>query len=357
MTMVVGAALLFAGTIAPAVGGGAPLLLVGRILQGIGFFAATTAAATAASDILPESRLGEGLGYYGLGQALALSLGPAVALFLVGADPAENLFAGMAAVAALAVVFALLSSYESNPMRLPKTSAYRIRFEESRAGRGDGVACLEDDGASAAGSGGSPLRKWKEIFEPKALPGTLTLLVISPAFGFGLFFMGLYGTTLGISNPGLFYTVSAASMVAIRLAAKVFMDRVASIKVMAAAAACGIVAFALALLASENSALFFLAGIPYGACQGVVIPLNQAVTVRNTPPERWGSANAQCLLANDVGIGIASLIWGALSDSLGFHITILGVMACVALSLVVAWLVYPASEKKRRGEDPEMGDR
>ena len=348
MTMVAGAALLFAGTIAPAVGGGAPLLLVGRILQGIGFSAATTAAATAASDILPESRLGEGLGYYGLGQAFALSLGPAAALSLVGTDPAENLFAGMAAVAALAVVFALLSGYETNPTRLPKTSAYRVRFEDGRVVCGESAANPLDEAVPSEGIGESVRRRWREIFEPKALPGTLTLLVISPAFGFGLFFMGLYGTTLNIPNPGFFYTVSAASMVAVRFAAKIFMDRVASIKVMAAAVVCGVAAFALALLASESSALFFLAGIPYGACQGVVIPLNQAVTVRNTPPERWGSANAQYLLANDIGIGIASLVWGALSDSIGFRATILCVMVCAALSLVVAWVVYPASEKAGR---------
>ena len=38
--------------------------------------ASATAAATAAADIVPVERLGEGLGYYGLGQALGFAIGP-----------------------------------------------------------------------------------------------------------------------------------------------------------------------------------------------------------------------------------------------------------------------------------------
>ena len=346
--MLGGALFLLVGTILPAFVSGTAVFAVCRVLQGIGFSAATTASATAASDVLPLSRLGEGIGYYGLGQALAMSIGPALALFLVNTDPAENLYLGMSAMAALAVLFTLLCRYEKNPSRLPETSSYRQRIE-----RGSGA----DDaaGGEPAGSAGSaesakpaepaaPAKKegfLKSFFEPRAVPGMLPMLALSPAFGFGIFFMGLYGTSLGYANAGLFYTVSAFAMIAVRLVSKAFMDRVAPIRIMAATVLCGLLGFAMVFLGGQSELLFYAAGIPYGLCLGVAIPLNQSVAVKNTPAERWGAANAIYLLASDIGIGVASAVWGVVNDAAGFSVTIICAMCCVAVSLVVAWFAYP----------------
>ena len=129
--MVGGAALLLAGTLVPAGCSNDAVFVVCRIVQGVGFSAATTASATAAADVLPLSRLGEGIGYYGLGQALAMSVGPALALFLVNTDPAANLYLGLAVIAALGLVLAALCRYERNPSRLPATAAYRRLYEEA----------------------------------------------------------------------------------------------------------------------------------------------------------------------------------------------------------------------------------
>lgn len=350
--MLVGAALLFAGTVLPVLNSSIPAFVVARILQGVGFSAATTASATAASDVLPLSRMGEGIGYYGLGQALAMSVGPAFALFLVGTDPAENLFVGMAVMAALSFAFALLCRYEKNPSRLPATASYRQRLEREAA-EAAGAKVAAPSGASASapaadasGSSSPSVPAPKQgfvhsFFEPRALPGMLPMLVLSPAFGFGIFFMGLYGTSLGYANAGLFYTVSAIAMIAIRLTSKAFMDSVAPIKIMTGTVACGLVGFAMVLFAGVNELLFYAAAIPYGLCLGIAIPLNQSVAVKNTPPERWGATNALYLLASDIGIGVASAVWGIVNDAAGFSTTIICAMCCIAASLVVAWIAYP----------------
>lgn len=372
--MLAGTALLFVGTILPAVASGAVVLTVARILQGIGFSAATTASATAASDVLPLSRMGEGIGYYGLAQALAMSVGPALALFLVNTDPAENLFLGLSAMAALSFVFALLCRYEKNPARLPETASYRQRIERERATKAaeaakapaavvETAAAAEPsdsaaDAATKAPAGGGsdaapdagnadPKKKGgvkgfiDSFFEPRALPGMLPMLAFSPAFGFGIFFMGLYGTSLGYANAGLFYTVSAVGMIAIRLVSKAFMDTVPPIKIMAATVACGLLGFGMVLFGGSSELLFYAAGIPYGLCLGVAIPLNQSVAVKNTPAERWGAANAIYLLASDIGIGVASAVWGVINDAAGFQVTIVCAMCCVVAALVVAWFAYP----------------
>lgn len=369
IVMIVGVLFLLAGTILPAFVSGTAVFAVCRVLQGIGFSAATTASATAASDVLPLSRLGEGIGYYGLGQALATSIGPALALFLVNTDPAENLYLGMSAMAALALVFALLCRYEKNPERLPATSSFRQRFEcvdasgavgtaESAdlAAEDDAVSAVVEDGVvgsavenGAAGSLGKvsaigAAKKegvLKGFFEPRALPGMLPMLFLSPAFSFGIFFMGLYGMSLGYANAGLFYTVSAIAMIAVRLVSKAFMDRVAPFKIMAFTVLFGLIGFAMVFFGGQSEVLFYAAGIPYGLCLGIAIPLNQSVSVKNTPAERWGAANAIYLLASDVGIGVASAIWGVVNEAAGFSVTIVCVMLCIVVSLAVAWFAYP----------------
>lgn len=348
--MVAGAVVLLVGTLGPVVTNHDAAFIVWRLLQGFGFAACSTAAATAAADVLPLSRLGEGIGYAGLGQAIAMSIGPAVALFLVSTDPHENLYLGLSLFSAMAIVFSIFCRYEKNPGKLPATSAYRRRWEHDQAEASGTCASNPEDVAQRAG--GKARFSLRDVFETKALPGTIPQLVLSPAFGFGIFFIGLFGTSLDLGNAGLFYTVAAVAMVVVRLRSKTFMDTVAPIKIITVAVACGLVAYAMLLacgsgsLGSATETVFFLAGVPYGLSLGVALPINQTVAIKNAPAERWGATNALFQLGNDVGIGIASIVWGIVNDSFGFTTTILCVMGCIAASLLAAWICYPARDKQ-----------
>ena len=101
-----------------------------------------------------------------------------------------------------------------------------------------------------------------------------------------------------------------------------FMDTVPAIKTMTGAVACGILCCLMLLAAPYGEPVFLASGIFYGLVTGISMPLNQSVAVKNTPPERWGAANALYLLANDLGIGFASVIWGVINDSFGFQTSI-----------------------------------
>src|SRR5690625_2713847 len=60
------------------------LLVFWRIVQGFGFGFSSTASGTIATDLIPPARRGEGMGYFGLAGNLAMALGPALGLMLVG---------------------------------------------------------------------------------------------------------------------------------------------------------------------------------------------------------------------------------------------------------------------------------
>ena len=368
IVMLVGFAVLIVGTVGPLFTRDVAPFVVFRILQGAGFSAVTTASATAAADALPASRMGEGIGYYGLGQALSMSVGPALALALVSTDPPENLFIGVTAIAVVGLAMIFLCRYEKHPEMLPEGAVYRRRLEEgeSEAARRGTAEALEATGRAGAAEAAEasetttstaqsrmeeqPRRESiaSRIFEKHALPGTLPMIVLSPAFGFVIFFVGLYGASLGVGNAGLFYTLSAVSMILVRLKSGAFMDRFAPIKILPFALACGLVAFGMLVACGTvldgtpvRDAVFNLSGIVYGFCSGIALPLNQSVAVKNTPPERWGAANALFQLANDVGIGGACVIWGIVNDCFGFPVTICCAMCCIVASYFVARAVYP----------------
>lgn len=371
IVMLFGFAVLIVGTVGPLFTHDVAPFVVFRILQGAGFSAVTTASATAAADALPASRMGEGIGYYGLGQALSMSVGPALALALVSTDPPENLFVGVTAIAVVGLSMIFLCRYEKHPEMLPKEAVYRRRLEEggSEAARtGAAEAGKESKQVEAREGGkrteaaetttstaqsrmeGRPKRESiaSRIFEKHALPGTLPMIVLSPALGFVIFFVGLYGASLGVGNAGLFYTLSAVSMILVRLKSGAFMDRFAPIVILPVALACGLIAFAMLVACGTVldgtpvcDAVFNLSGIVYGFCTGIALPLNQSVAVKNTPPERWGAANALFQLAIDVGIGSACVIWGIVNDCFGFPVTICCAMCCIAASYFVARAVYP----------------
>ena len=330
------------------------------IIAGIAILIATTAASTAAASVLPQERLGEGIGYHGLGQAIAMSIGPAFALYLVGTDPSTNLYVGLALVGFAGLVIALNARYESKWQTLPSSSAYRIKMEtrlelDSKDGQAPSsttVTTSETINSEKYPEGDQvskrTLRDSFNIFEPRALPGAIPQMIMCPTFGFGVFFAGLYGTTLGYTHAGLFYTISAVSMIIIRMISKHFMDTVPAIKTMTGAVACGILCCLMLLAAPYGEPVFLASGIFYGLATGISLPLNQSVAVKNTPPERWGAANALFLLANDIGIGFASVIWGVINDSFGFQTSIVCVIVCLIASYASAWIVYPARDKRWR---------
>ena len=64
------------------------LFILFRIIHGVSFGMVTVSGNTIVIDIMPSSRRGEGLGYYGLANNIAMSIGPMTGLFLhdAGAD-------------------------------------------------------------------------------------------------------------------------------------------------------------------------------------------------------------------------------------------------------------------------------
>lgn len=310
VTLLLSSLLFVASLVLPLLYSSLWMVLVSRIIHGLCFAAITTAGASAAADVLPSARLGEGMGYYGLAQAAGMAGGPTmgISLFHNGGYPA--LYAGSAVIMGAATLLSFSCRYEKRlPARRREESGGEVPQERSVI--------------------------WR-VFDKRALPAAAMYAVYSLASAMAATYMSLYAANAGIARPGLFFTTEAAGLVITRLTTGRLADRHGPLTVLLPASVSGVVSFVL-LAASHALPAYALSGLFYGFSLGVTLPLLNMLAVKNVPPGRYGAANALFFLAADVGVGIGAILWGYASDLSGggFTLCCLGSAGAVALMAVL----------------------
>lgn len=339
--MIAGASFMIAGTALALLFPGIHAQIALRAFQGLGFACVTTASATVAADVLPAERLGEGIGYYALGQSLGMAIGPALGIYLCSLVFAESLFVGAAAVCAVLFILVWSCNYEKHVERLPESSEYR-QMEERR--RKVAEELVEDDLAQAeeevTAAEERTYRGLSRFFERRAFVGAIPMLFICFAFAIPTSYTALYAQTLGYANAGLFFFIGAIAMTASRFFGGRLLDIVAPRILFLGTNLCGIIMFMMMGFANSELMLYG-AGLFFGVSMGFAFPLLNSMAIKNTPAQRWGAANAMFFLANDLGVGIGACAWGFVVDAWGFFPIMMGGALMFAVSYVIALLVFP----------------
>lgn len=325
-------------------------LLPARIFQGAGYATVHTAASTCASDILPQRRLGEGLGYYGLGHALAMAAGPMLGMGLVGTGSFAALAMGAAALSAVVLALSAAVTYEKHPEKLPTTSGYRqSREERAVQSRAIGESASETQmpvGAGTPSEKASKRRaafKLSDAFEASALRGGVPMFLISGAIVFFLSFAIMFAKSEGYANPGSFFLFASAAAIAVRFGASKILDRLPPLLVFLVPLGAGALSLG-GIFFVHLEWVFNLCGVGYGVCLGFAIPLLSSIAVKLAPPERWGAANALFFLCYDIGVGAGAVAWGALLDTFGFSAVFAASAASIVAALVSACALFPRKQ-------------
>ena len=87
------------------------ILLILRFIHGFGWGASSTASSTVASDVIPKSRLGEGMGFFGLTGTLGMAMGPAFGLWLLKDYDFSTVFYISAGMVLVSIIIALPIKY------------------------------------------------------------------------------------------------------------------------------------------------------------------------------------------------------------------------------------------------------
>lgn len=298
-------------------------LLIVRAIMGVGFCFTSVANYAAGSDVVPETRKAEGLGWFQNSASVSEYLGPALALFAVSATPGSyiGLHIGGFLSCVWALVFSFFVNYEKDPKYIEKMKKAR-EMEHS-------------DNTEDADIPLPPKSKVVFGMEKTAWAVAFIVLIITAAHSctntFAILSMQKRGIEAYASN---FFLTTAAGLFIGRAVISRFADKYGVLKIT-------VPVYALAALSLigigtvTNGALVVALGLPYGLMFGTMASTSQALMVNSVMPERRAYASAMYLLAMDLAFGFSSILWGSVISIVGYA----GVYAVAAICPIAAIIV------------------
>ena len=240
-----------------------------RVMQGVGFGISSTAIATIVTDVTPESRMLEGIGYSGVGITITTAIGPSIALALVGEnyDKFNVLFIVTAAVA----LFTILLSFKLS---------YKEVVSKKEEGTCDG------EGISIS----------------KIIIPSIVLFIAAVAESTILAFAALYGIELGFSNIGLFFTINAMGILASRLFINQIVNKLGTNVVVSS----GVLIFAASIFGiavTKTYIMLIIMGFLCGVMVGSLLPIVNLLILDSASKSSRGMANAIYYALIDGGYG------------------------------------------------------
>jgi MFS family permease len=288
------------------------LLLALRFIQGIGLSAYSTALATVLSDIVPNERLSEGVGYFGISGTIAMALGPSTGLYLYHHFNQNITIIVSCGIALSSIIFALLINYE----------AKRMKNNTTESGEKAGQYKTKDRSGFIE----------KTSIRP-CIVMFFTVTAISAVFSF----MPLFGKERNIENIGLFFTIYAAAMILARIFVGKVADRYGFYKAYLPSIILTFLLF-ITLTYSFTLPSVLLAAVFYGVGYGTVQPIMNAIIIKLSPPERRGAANATYYATLDMSFCLGSVLWGAISEFGGFTTVFLTCAGFIIISVILYYL-------------------
>ncbi len=285
------------------------MFLLIRILHGFTFGFVTTAGNSLVVDIMPASRRGEGLGYFGVANNLAMAIGPMISLFMHESYSFNSIF--YTAIASGIVGFGFATAIKSGK-KMEQTGKQPIAFDR--------------------------------FFLFKGFNAGVCLMLMGIPYGMVVTYVALYGKELGIkSGIGVFFSLMAIGLIGSRLFAGKMVDRGKLIKVVAyGTLVCAITFFALAAIKNINVqhsniilVVFYLISLALGVGYGMLFPAYNTLFVNLAPNNRRATASSTYMTTWDIGVGIGLVAGGTLADSHGgLQLAYLAGAFAVCLSLV-----------------------
>lgn len=257
-----------------------------RTLHGAPFGASTVANSTVAIDVLHPTRRAEGIGYYGLSNNIASAIAPALAIYILNITHNYQLLFWLAFLTS-AIGLGINATLQLNPRELikdkPKISLDRFFL----------------------------LKGWSE---------GLSMICLSFSYGVTATYVAIYGKeTLNISGgSAVFFMLLSIGLILSRLVGSRTLrqgkiTQNASVGILISL--CGYLMFALL----QNPIGYYGSAFIVGLGNGHMWPAYQTMFLNLAPHTQRGTANSSILISWDIGVGLGTLIGGAIAEHFGYQ--------------------------------------
>jgi predicted MFS family arabinose efflux permease len=293
---------------------GLTMIIILRLVQGLGFGASTTLYGSTVASTIPNERMGEGMGYFGLGISLAYVLGPCLGAAAVSQTHFQWVFL---AAALLALISILLTRF------------IKADHSEQPAGNQTKNSCWLSD-----------------IIEPKVIYESVFILLLGLLMSSCDTYIVLYAKQMNIGNIFVYFIVTTIAEMSTRtFSGKLYDKKGMNVLVIPGAIvgliSCNVVAHA------ANLPMICIFAVFYGAAMGMIFPVLEANAMKKVPPERRIAANATFYNFLDIGSGLGPLLFGAVAQSRGYSNTFFLSGLIFVVMLVIIFLKEMIGRRKR----------
>ena len=284
-----------------------PALLFARVLHGIGLAFCFTAAFTYMADIVPETRLNEGMGMFGITGLSGMAIGPAIAELIIQHAGFVPFFLAASALGALGFILHL---------RIPESHFEHTSLSSS------------------------------SFFSVFLRPRTLKVSLLAFLFGYALAasggFVSPYGREKQLAFISLYYLTYSGMAVLTRFVGGRLADRLGELRIIPYAMV--VTGMGLLLLCFPGGeAVFVISGLMSGLGHGFLFPCLTAVAVRDEPIAIRGKVTGAFTGSMDAGAFSGSILLGYIGELAGYPALFL----TAGLSLFVGLFFFKLFYRKR----------
>lgn len=309
-----------------------------RAIHGLAFGGVTVGGNTLCVDIMPSSRRGEGLGYYGLMNNTAMALGPMTGLFMHGHVSYNGIFLTGMAVSLVGLMFALGVKKGKGAKNVSKT-----KKEEKSEAKAETKRCT--------------LVSLDRFILIKGIPVSVALLLLSIPYGATTNFVAMYASEIRLDVPtGFFFTLMAAGMGVSRIFAGKKVDQgyvtqcihAGYYPVILAFLMLGLCRFAVVDSHWLASTMFFIVPALLGIGFGSMFPAMNTLYINLARHDQRATATSTYLTAWDVGLGIGITLSGVIAQHFTFYMVyLIGSVICLLSLVLFIKVVTPHYERNK----------
>lgn len=291
------------------------MVVIVRVIHGLAFGIVTVAGNTIVIDIMPSERRGEGIGYYGLANNIAMAIGPMVGLFLHDHVEFNTIF---------------LISMLSGTLGLILASSVKTKYK--------------------APTVKSPI-SLDRFFLLKGIPAGVALFLVSIPYGITSSYIAMYAKELNVGvSSGFFFTFMAIGMMVSRIFSGKLVDKGYITQVISTGLVVVIFCYYTLCLCRPISnewhflltPIFLITALVVGVGFGIIFPAYNSLFVNLAAHNQRGTATSTYLTSWDVGIGIGLILGGLISQHASFsYAYLMGGTLCLISLIFFHYYVTP----------------
>lgn len=302
----IGGILIMVGVIGYVIAPASNWLLIFRLINGVGFVLCTVCMSTWLAFLVPRAHVGQAMGFYGLMNALAMAVAPALAINVYQKTGYRLALIASAIAAFMMVIIIQFIGNRANPKK----------------------------GTAKKKSGSSHQFK---IIQKNVLPiALLTTLFAFPYFATQADLV-TYAQERHLNvNVGSFFLIYAVVLLVIRIFLKNFFDTV-KFGIWFWVSIGATLIYLLLLSTMKNNLMMALAAAFMAVGYGVIYSILQSTALLLAPISEQGLASSTFYLGLDIGMAFGPIIMGLISDLLPIKFFYPIQLLLLPLMLIVYW--------------------